>query len=66
MFYGYYTKTITKTCEAAHLYCSSAAESPVTDKSQTMAYSISTAYFFTTIVTFFIICIILVYRLDDE
>lgn len=65
MFYGYYTNTIIKTCEAAHLNCSSAAESPITE-SQTMAYSISTAYFFTTTITFFIICIILVSRLDDE
>lgn len=68
MFYGYYTNAIIKTCPSADQSHSSTANPPVcdTDKSQMVPYSIPAAYFFTIAIAFFIICIILVYRLDNK
>nr|XP_046272062.1 transmembrane channel-like protein 6 isoform X2 [Scatophagus argus] len=71
MFYGYYTNTIKRTCLSANSSHSSTTESPDlpaygSDKFQIMPYSIPAAYFFTIIITFFIICIILVYSISTS
>lgn len=55
MFYSYYSNVTIKTC--GDRFCN-------TDESQMIPYSIPTAYFFTIGIAFFIICIILVYRLE--
>ncbi|XP_028455042.1 transmembrane channel-like protein 6 isoform X2 [Perca flavescens] len=65
MFYGYYTNIIHKTCRND----STAAESPdlpVCDskKPQVVPYSIPAAYFFTIVIAFYTICIILVYSIS--
>ncbi|XP_059203092.1 transmembrane channel-like protein 6 [Centropristis striata] len=64
MFYGYYTNTILKTCRAAN----STADLPLCDpdKPIIVPYSISTAYFSTIAIAFFIICIILVYSMSKS
>ncbi|KAM3598836.1 uncharacterized protein V6R79_023181 [Siganus canaliculatus] len=61
MFYGYYTNAVVKTCRADDSSRSSVAESAAC-KSQMIPYSIPAAYFFTIVIAFFIMCIILVYR----
>lgn len=66
MFYGYYTDSIIRTCAATSLSSSIGADPACTEKSQVMVYSITAAYFLTTAVTFFAICIILVYRWDSR
>ncbi|XP_056262932.1 transmembrane channel-like protein 6 [Pseudoliparis swirei] len=67
MFYGYYTNTILQTCRAANSTADS-ADLPVcdADEPQAVAYSIPAAYFLTIAVTFFIICIILVYSMSKS
>ncbi|XP_026181924.1 transmembrane channel-like protein 6 isoform X2 [Mastacembelus armatus] len=68
MFYGYYTNSIIKSCQNTNstpgyiglmMACN-------TDRSQTMHYRIPEAYLFTMAVAFFIICIILVYRMSKS
>ncbi|XP_018560206.1 transmembrane channel-like protein 6 [Lates calcarifer] len=53
MFYGYYTGSITETCQSP-------------ESTQTMPYNIPAAYFFTIAIAFFIICMILVYRISKS
>lgn len=70
MFYGYYTNTFIKSCEPAGMGHGDAAHPPHPSacdgtNSQMMPYSIPAAYLFATFITFFIICVILVYRLDN-
>ncbi|XP_029913430.1 transmembrane channel-like protein 6 isoform X2 [Myripristis murdjan] len=72
MFYGYYTNSIIKTCTAADLspgYTGESTDQTVCDtvtSSQVMPYNIPVAYFFTIGIAFFIICIILVYRMSKS
>ncbi|XP_074553115.1 transmembrane channel-like protein 6 isoform X2 [Halichoeres trimaculatus] len=71
MFYGYYTNTIIYSCRAADRYHPSNAQSPhlplcETKEPQIVPYSIPAAYFFTIPVTFFFICIILVYSMSKS
>lgn len=69
MFYGYYTNTINACPPPASTPGSAAefTEPPGCDAvgaSDTRQYSIPVAYFCTICIAFFIICIILVYRLS--
>ncbi|XP_042361831.1 transmembrane channel-like protein 6 [Plectropomus leopardus] len=67
MFYGYYTNAILKSCRAAD--STDTPELPVcdTDRPQIMhAYNIPAAYFLTIAISFFIICIILVYSMSKS
>ncbi|XP_034567824.1 transmembrane channel-like protein 6 [Notolabrus celidotus] len=71
MFYGYYTNTIFHTCPAAdqtHRSTVASPHQPVCDrnKPQIVSYSIPAAYFFTILIAFFIICIILVYSMSKS
>ncbi|XP_008301437.1 transmembrane channel-like protein 6 isoform X2 [Stegastes partitus] len=68
MFYGYYSNTIIKTCQAPDSKPSSTGDQPVcnTDVPQMVLYSIPAAYFFTIAIAFFIICIILVYSMSKS
>ncbi|XP_063760737.1 LOW QUALITY PROTEIN: transmembrane channel-like protein 6 [Eleginops maclovinus] len=56
MFYGYYNNTI----------LIRTADLPINDTNQIMPYSISAAYFFSIAISFFIICIILVYSMSKS
>ncbi|XP_075879699.1 transmembrane channel-like protein 6 [Nelusetta ayraudi] len=58
LFYGYYTNAIIKTCTGPG--------SCNPEESNTVPYSIPAAYFFTTAITFFVICIILVHRVSTS
>ncbi|XP_040919244.1 transmembrane channel-like protein 6 isoform X2 [Toxotes jaculatrix] len=71
MFYGFYTDTIIKTCQADNSTLGSVGESPNKpncdpDTAQIALYSIPAAYFFTIAIAFFIICIILVYSMSKS
>ncbi|GLD49332.1 transmembrane channel-like protein 6 [Lates japonicus] len=66
MFYGYYSKSITKTCQSPHSTLSLTGGSLVHDSPQTVPYNIPAAYFFTIAIAFFIICMILVYRISKS
>ncbi|XP_061568515.1 transmembrane channel-like protein 6 isoform X2 [Cololabis saira] len=60
MFYGYYSNTTVRTCRANNSPDCNA------DELYMESYSIPTAYFCTTAVAFFIILIILVYRMSNS
>ncbi|CAG5897819.1 unnamed protein product [Menidia menidia] len=58
MFYGYYTDTTITSHQAVH------DSSNVDHMTEMALYSISTAYFYTIAIAFFVICIILVYSMS--
>ncbi|KAM6904706.1 transmembrane channel-like protein 6 [Xenentodon cancila] len=60
MFYGYYSNTTVRTCQG------DSSSDCNADELHMKSYSIPTAYFCTTAITFFIILIILVYRLSNS
>ncbi|XP_039977262.1 transmembrane channel-like protein 6 isoform X3 [Xiphias gladius] len=67
MFYGYYTNTIIKSCQAADPGSpEELPDLPVcdSDRPQMVPYNMPAAYFFTTTITFFVLCIILVYSMS--
>ncbi|XP_071329673.1 transmembrane channel-like protein 6 [Trachinotus anak] len=70
MFYGYYTNNDIRTCQAVDSTPGSAGVSPITicdtDRPQRVSYSIPAAYLFTIVVTFFIICMVLVYSMSKS
>uniref|UniRef100_A0AAQ5YK82 Transmembrane channel-like protein n=1 Tax=Amphiprion ocellaris TaxID=80972 RepID=A0AAQ5YK82_AMPOC len=68
MFYGYYSNTIIKTCRAPDSKPSSTGDQTAcnNDVPLVVPYSIPAAYFFTIIIAFFIICIILVYSMSKS
>lgn len=66
MFYGYYSNTTIKNCQAAVSAPDTAGGSCDAVRSQTVPYSIPAAYFFTITIAFFIICIILVYSVSKS
>ncbi|XP_029946203.1 transmembrane channel-like protein 6 isoform X2 [Salarias fasciatus] len=55
MFYGYYSHTPTDSCPTEE-----------SNDCNTYGYSISTAYFFTIVIAFFVICIFLVYSISKS
>lgn len=59
LFYGYYTNAVITMCTGTSQ--SSGQDRPVCE-SEVVPYSIPAAYFFTTTITFFVICMVLVYR----
>ncbi|KAM4531070.1 transmembrane channel-like protein 6 isoform 2-T2 [Odontesthes bonariensis] len=66
MFYGYYSNATIKTCQAAVSSLNGDQAGCNSHEPQMVPYSIPTAYFFTIAVTFFIICVILVYSMSKS
>ncbi|KAL3053701.1 hypothetical protein OYC64_006094 [Pagothenia borchgrevinki] len=66
MFYGFYTNTTLTTCRAVN--ATKTADLPICDplQPQMVPYSIPAAYLFTIAISFFIICIILVYSMSKS
>ncbi|KAM7371948.1 hypothetical protein PAMP_009148 [Pampus punctatissimus] len=66
MFYGYYSNTTIKNCHG-EVSTPGLVGGPCDGvKSQMVPYNIPAAYFFTIAITFFIICIILVYSMSKS
>ncbi|KAM7386937.1 hypothetical protein PAMA_009523 [Pampus argenteus] len=66
MFYGYYSNTTIKNCHGEVSTPGLAGGPCDAVKSQVVPYNIPAAYFFTITITFFIICIILVYSMSKS